>query len=764
VNYARETRSNMIICPQIFRIGIGLAALWLAQPLLAQLVGLPLPRLLTLMPMGGPAGSSVEVTVTGDDVDDASELLFSNPKITAKPKQAADGKAESSKFVVTVAADAPPGVYEARLMTRLGISSSRAFAVGTLPEVIRDKPNTTAATALEFTAGVVCNAFTTGRAIDHYTFHASKDRRLLVDCAAADIDSKLTPVLIVADRAGHDLVASRHGGVLEFTPPADGDYLLRVHDLTYQGGPAYFYRLALLDAAGGASPSPQANMAINRCSLPADDTSGTPAVAEIEPNDKPAEVQKITLPCQIAGTFAPAADVDTFEFEAKKDEQWWVEVVSERLGLPTDPFVVVQHVVKEGDAERLEDVAELNDIASPIKVSSNFYSYDGPPYNSGSADVLGKVDIKADGTYRLQLRDLFGGTRNDPRNVYKLIVRKAAPDFALVAWALHMELRNGDRSALSKPIAMRPGGTMALEVIAIRRDGFDGEIELAMEDLPEGMSACGLKIPAGKSRGILLVTAADNAPRSLAAAKLLGRAQIAGAAVSRPCRLASMTWPVKEAMSEIPRPRLLADVQVSVGDAESAPISIRPTENKVWQAKTGEKLTIPLSVTWRGEFSGALRLKTFGAGFEGAKEIDIANKAATAEAVFDLAALKTPAGEYTVAFYGPVTTKHRAHLVALAAAEEAHKKAEQELLVATATAKRLADEAQAAGADKKAEAEAAAKTAAEAQKRAEAEKVATANRLKTATDAAAPADTVDIAVSEPIRISVLPADGKLAGK
>ena len=65
---------------------------------------------------------------------------------------------------------------------------------------------------------------------------------------------------------------------------------------------------------------------------------------------------------------------------------------------------------------------------------------------------------------------------------------------------------------------------MALEVVAVRRDGFDGEIELSMEDLPEGVSACGLKIPAGKSRGIMLITAAENAPRSLATARFFGRA------------------------------------------------------------------------------------------------------------------------------------------------------------------------------------------------------------------------------------------------
>ncbi len=220
--------------------------------------------------------------------------------------------------------------------------------------------------------------------------------------------------------------------------------------------------------------------------------------------------QKITLPCEIAGRFFPAADVDSFEFEAHKGEVWWVEVASERLGLPTDPFVLVQHVTQQGATEKLDDVAELNDIPSPVKVATYFYAYDGPPYNAGSLDVLGKVEIKEDGLHRLQVRDLFGENRSDPRHVYKLILRKAAPDFAVVAWAFHMELRNGDRNALSMPIALRGGGTMALEVVAVRRDGFDGPIELSMEDLPEGMIACGLKIPPGQNRGIMLITAAEN--------------------------------------------------------------------------------------------------------------------------------------------------------------------------------------------------------------------------------------------------------------
>jgi hypothetical protein len=352
--------------------------------------------------------------------------------------------------------------------------------------------------------------------------------------------------------------------------------------------------------------------------------------------------------------------VDLFEFAAKKGDVWWVEVASERLGRPTDPAILVQHVEGSGDQEKLTDVAEFSDIPSPVKVSSNGYAYDGPPYNAGSSDILAKLVIQRDGVHRLQLSDLFGGTRHDPRNVYRLVIRKAAPDFALVAWALHMELRNGDRNALSKPLALRGGATMALEVVVVRRDGFEEEIELVMDDLPEGVTARGLNIPAGKSQGILLLTAHEKAPRSLARARFSGRAKIGGKTVTRTCSLASMAWPVSDAWSEIPNPRLLADVSVSVSGFELAPITIAPNGNDVWEVAEGGKLTIPLMQTRRSEFSGAtLKLKVVGTGFERVPSFDVPLTADTSQAALDLSKLKTPPGDYLISFCGSAVAKYR---------------------------------------------------------------------------------------------------------
>ena len=741
----------------LLRSFVAVALLVFSMPVcsLAQSVGLPAPRLLTTTPMGAKVGSQVEITISGEHIDDAEELTFSDKRITAARKLDASGKPEANKYVVTVAADCPVGIHEASVITRLGISSSRAFCVGTLDEAVRTAPNTTLATSMELKVNSICNAVMSDRAADFYRFEATKGQRLIVDCATRGIDSKLDATVVIADAAGRDLLVERRGGALDFTAPADGKYVIKVHELTFKGGPAYYYRLGLSELPVGAPiVRLPATRPVNSFSWPPQGLKEQAELAEVEPNNDRTKAQKISIPCDIAGSFFPAADVDVFEFEAKKGEVWWVEVASERFGLPTDPSLLVQHVARTGDTEKLTDVAEVSDIPRPVKVSSNGYAYDGPPYNAGSADILGKLEIKEDGFHRLQLSDLFGGTRNDPKNVYRLVIRKAAPDFAVVAWALHMELRNGDRNAVSKPLALRGGATMALEVVAIRRDGFDGDIDLALEGLPEGVTASGLKIPAGQTRGLILVTANQNAPRAIGSATFLARGTINGEAVTRRGHMASHAWPIPDSWGEIPSPRLFADIPVSVSGFEFAPITLTPPK-EVQAVTAGEKLTIPLLHTRRTEFSGGtLQLKTMGAGFDRTPQFDVTITADQSQAVLDTGALKTPPGDYLIAFYGGAVAKYRHRPDLVTTAEAAHKQATEELAVIDAEVKKLTEAAKGAATDAKPEADKAVEAATAKHKTVTAAVAAAAEQVKKATAAAAPTDIVDIIVSEPIAIRV----------
>ena len=292
-----------------------------------------------------------------------------------------------------------------------------------------------------------------------------------------------------------------------------------------------------------------------------------------------------------------------FEFEAKKGRslvgrsRFRALRIADRSGdarAASDPF--------RGDDEKLTDVAEFSDMPSPVKVSSNGYAYDGPPYNAGSCGHPRQVGDQG-------RRSLSSAThRSIRRNTQRASQRLSAghsqggPDFALVAWALHMELRNGDRNAVSKPLALRGGATMALEVVAFRRDGFDGEINLAMTDLPERGHGDGLE---NTGRTIARPDAGDSQSECapcLGNAAFVPAAQIDGQEVTHPCRLASMAWPILDAWSEIPFPRLLADVPVSVSGFEFAPLSIAPPIDVIQAVTAGGKLTIPLFHTHAASF------------------------------------------------------------------------------------------------------------------------------------------------------------------
>src|SRR5256884_229951 len=87
----------------------------------ASLAQLPAARLSTVFPPGGKAGTTIEADVTGSDLDDANELHFSHTNITARQKVAdKTGEPETNKFIVTIGADVPPGIYEVRVIGRFG--------------------------------------------------------------------------------------------------------------------------------------------------------------------------------------------------------------------------------------------------------------------------------------------------------------------------------------------------------------------------------------------------------------------------------------------------------------------------------------------------------------------------------------------------------------------------------------------------------------------------------------------------------------------
>jgi shikimate kinase len=149
--------------------------------------------------------------------------------------------------------------------------------------------------------------------------------------------------------------------------------------------------------------------------------------------------------------------------------------------------------------------------------------------------------------------------------------------------------------------------------------------------------------------------------------------------------------------------------------------------------------------------------KTLGKGFE-KFSIEIPLDVDHSEAVLDLAKLKPEAGDHTIAFYGGAVAKYRYYVDAVLEAEKLladlstnqadlqNQVLEAEKQLATATEEEKSEITDLVNQKKKSLTEIKAMVA-------KAEK-----RVTQATDQAKPKDIVDIVVSEPIQIRVLPGD------
>ena len=162
---------------------------------------LPLIRLDHTYPLGAEAGSTIDLEISGKDLDDVTELRFDHPGLKAERIQA-------GAFRVTIAGDTPRGTHEFRAVGRHGISGSRLLLVDRgLTEICKaghpDSPGSAQAVPLN----AAINGRTDANAADHYRISLKKGQRVTVDCWAFRLDSNVRAVMSVGTRRGHRVAA-----------------------------------------------------------------------------------------------------------------------------------------------------------------------------------------------------------------------------------------------------------------------------------------------------------------------------------------------------------------------------------------------------------------------------------------------------------------------------------------------------------------------------------------------------------------------------
>lgn len=563
-----------------------------ATPAAAQL---PQTRLYALFPTGGQVGTTFDLSLTrGDDLDEVDRLLFSHPgiKATAKTTQNIAGNTDlvPNQFTVAIDANVPPGHYEVRAVGLFGISNPRTFVVGTRGEVSEVEPNNTLAQATPIEIGQTVNARITGATdVDFYKFAGQAGQRVIVDCVAQRIDSRLDAAVELQDASGRRLAMARNNlskdAVLDYTLPAAGEYFVRVTDFVYAGSEDYFFRLTVSTSAIIDFVDPPAGVpgttakytlygrnlpqgqptdvkldgrALQKqvvdIALPNDPTSPplgmviepyaagvdgfpytlqtpggpsntvmigyarSPLIAEVEPNNTPQQAQKITLPVELAGAFQQRGDVDLYQFDAKAGEAWWFEVQGQRLGSGCDPYMTIDQVTVNAEGqETLKRIAAVDDDATnhlPIVFDT---IHDDPAY---------KFTAPADGTYRIALRDRYGASRGSPTLQYRLTARPEEPDFRVVVITEARQPVN-QKNPQTWAAGLRRGDQFPVWVVVLRQDGFDGDVDISVSGLPQGVTCRDISVGAKPSQGLLVFESAEDAAKWAGTVQVTGKAKIA---------------------------------------------------------------------------------------------------------------------------------------------------------------------------------------------------------------------------------------------
>ena len=457
---------------------------------------------------------------------------------------------EMTVVQVTVDANAQPGDRELRLMTPGGLTNPLRFQVGTLDEDAEHEPNDIVPTNPEPLAlPVTFNGQIMPGDVDRHLFHAQRGQRLTAVVQARHFAPYLAdavpgwfqPVVALRTADGEELAfADDFQGdpdpVLMHEIQADGDYVLEVRDSIYRGREDFVYRAFLGELPVITSVSPlgaqsgqKATLALTGWNLPlarlpidtapgdsirllmADPKLGPllparygvddlPQCGEKEPNDTIEQAYAVAPPRIINGAIDKVGDCDFFRVKGKAGDEIVADVMARRLKSPLDALLQI--------CDATGKVLEWKDDCEDKSMGLDTHH----------ADAFMRYKLPLDGDYFIRVSDAqhHGGSEYG----YRLRISPPRPDFAL--------------RITPSVVNTGAGRTALVNVHAIRRDGFDGEIRVVLKDLSSGFVLQGGMIPAGRDSIRMTLTAPRTASDQPVPLDLEGTAKTATQYLVRP--------------------------------------------------------------------------------------------------------------------------------------------------------------------------------------------------------------------------------------
>jgi len=447
--------------------------------------------------------------------------------------------------------NASPGNREIRLLTQQGITNPLCFQVGVIPEVIEDEPNDPNMEGLPvYNVPVLFNGQIMPGDVDRFVFHSSKGQKLIIEAQARQLIPYMADAvpgwfqatLALYDSKGKQLAyvddyRFNPDPIIFFEVPEDGDYTVEIKDSIYRGREDFVYRLSISERPfvtsifpPGGKTGTRTLASVKGINLPEKqlllDTSpegryirkaflynnnglsnpvlyrvdNLPEYTESRSNNSIDNAERITIPVIINGAIEKPGDVDTFKFDCVAGSEIVAEVYGRRIDSPIDSLLRIM--------DRNGKVLVWNDD-SDDKASGLI---------THQADSYIYFKVPEDGTYLVQISDAqgYGGDEY----TYRLRISYSLPDFTLIATP----------SALNIPA----GCSIPFDIHIIRRDGFNGTIELYLKDMPEGFSLSGGYVPQGKNIIHLTLTAPIQTFDYPLILNIEGKAEINGKTIVHP--------------------------------------------------------------------------------------------------------------------------------------------------------------------------------------------------------------------------------------
>ncbi|HVW02081.1 MAG TPA: peptidase, partial [Planctomycetaceae bacterium] len=206
------------------------------------------PVLGGLAPRGVQRGTEAEVVFSGNNLDDAREIMFYEPGITVTKLEVVNP--QSVKAMLNIAPDCQLGAHRLRVRTATGLSDLRPLFVGALPQVVEKEPNSEFKTPQPVPMNVTVAGVADNEDVDYFVVEAKKGERITAEIEAIRLGVTLFDAYVaIMNEARFELSSSDDNallwqdGVASIIAPEDGKYIVQVRESAYAGNGACQYRV-----------------------------------------------------------------------------------------------------------------------------------------------------------------------------------------------------------------------------------------------------------------------------------------------------------------------------------------------------------------------------------------------------------------------------------------------------------------------------------------------------------------------------------------